>query len=217
MVITRNDFEYYITSANEIIICGAVDKNIKELVIPSHINRFPVVSIEREVFKGLQQLTTVKIPDTMELIGNFAFEDCPKLAFVVSEASELVLGMGTFRNCNKLKVFANRGLLHCGVETFKDCHKLENFEANVTCIKRGTFSGCRRLRSVHFSKQLSSFDGKAFCDCRELSCLFFEGHYARFKNMRTEDFCNVTIFCTETSSLIDLAPLGYSVCVRDYL
>ena len=46
------------------------------MAIPDHINGIPVVEIGEEAFAGCEKITSVALPDTVEVVGEEAFEKC---------------------------------------------------------------------------------------------------------------------------------------------
>ena len=74
----------------------------KEIIIPSHINDLPVVSIESCAFKG-KCLESVSIPYTVKSIGYWAFYQNRISSLKLEEGLEIIKG-GAFL-CNPLKNF----------------------------------------------------------------------------------------------------------------
>ena len=53
------------------------------LVIPKYIERKPVLMIDDGVFSGRSLIASVKIPDTLIIIGERSFEECINLESVI--------------------------------------------------------------------------------------------------------------------------------------
>ena len=215
MAMTKNGFEYYVFQ-NEIIISGVTDKNLEVLDVPSHINRFPVVSIEREVFRGLQNLIAAYLPDTLQVISNHAFADCPNLKVVQCNADGLMIHGGAFKNCEKLTEFNSYEKIYLQASVFENCKNLRHIECEIGAVANNSFAGCKELEMLLFAEDLCRFHANAFVGCDNLFKLMFKGSYIVFDG----DLANlqdVTFVCGKASNIADLAVLGYRVNIRDYL
>ena len=107
----------YTLMGNNTIKCKAADKkDLVDLVIPAKIEieglPYLVVEIEPEGFKGCKNLRSVTLPNTLKLIGEQAFWNCPALESVVfpdecdvkiSKGSYGFDRYGIFHNCKALK------------------------------------------------------------------------------------------------------------------
>lgn len=102
------------------------------LNIPAEIGGFPVCEIDWAAFRtGGENLTTVRLPDTLKIISGHAFEGCEKLTSV------------TLPN----------GLEKIGEEAFCNCKSLTEITlpASINEISSETFDGCDALRKVIFA------------------------------------------------------------------
>ena len=68
----------------------------KSLIIPTLIEGFPVTEIDNWAFSGFG-ITSVKFPNTLEIIGNFGFSD-NKITEVVFPSSIVRVGLSSFSN-----------------------------------------------------------------------------------------------------------------------
>ena len=69
-----------------------------EATIPSTLAGKPVVRIGTQAFAFNDDLTSLTIPDSVTSIGNYAFEDCERLASVTIEGDPEI-GYAAFRGC----------------------------------------------------------------------------------------------------------------------
>ena len=60
------------------------------MAIPGYINGIPVVEIGQKAFAECKKITSVALPDTVEVVGEYAFYKCDEL-------EELRLGAGITR------------------------------------------------------------------------------------------------------------------------
>lgn len=95
------------------------------LMIPSEIDGQTVTGIAAGGFANLEDVTTLVLPDTLETIGDYAFEHCTKLRGVYIPDSVVSVGKGAFRDCIDLESVsipvATTGI---GADAFDGCASL---------------------------------------------------------------------------------------------
>lgn len=108
-----------------------------EVTIPSTVsvggNDVPVVSIADDAFAGNTEITSVSIPESIETIGDGAFQGCESLTKVEFDdnASVTSIGDGAFAGCNSLATV--------------------EIPASVNSIGKGAFDGCDNVNYVDLS------------------------------------------------------------------
>lgn len=74
---TVDGVTYYIDKTTQTAtVTGLADKNITSVEIKSNVAGCEVTSIDRLAFCGCGSLTTVKIPNTVKVIREYAFYGC---------------------------------------------------------------------------------------------------------------------------------------------
>ena len=102
-----------------------------------------VIAIGDRAFEGLH-ITSVKLPESLERIGNSAFRKCPDLREIEIPESVKEIGDGAFEGCRKLiKVI------------------LPN---ELSRIPGKLFAGCRSLKEIAFPQNLKKLDISAMED-----------------------------------------------------
>ena len=179
-------------------ITGVRYNDQAEMVIPTYINNLRVVGIAEQAFKNHDEITTLSVPPTVEIIddfafwachnlktieftgdshleeiGNAAFELCKSLVEVKIPASVKKLGMSAFAKCSSLTLV-----------TFEDGINLEEisngaFEEtrirtitipnSVKVIRTGAFDACKSLTSIKLPDNLQEIEGFTFRDCEALT------------------------------------------------
>ena len=97
------------------------------LVIPSEGvfegNTYPVITIEKEAFRYQLGLTSITIPESVEVIGERAFEECGNVVSVQLLSKNLRIREFAFAGCKALKevVFSEDGFLTIGDYAFYNC------------------------------------------------------------------------------------------------
>ena len=123
--------------------------NATSLIIPSKLDRYTVVAIGNEAFKGNSLLRAVSFPDTVTAIGDLAFFGCNSLSSIT----------------------LNDGLTTIGTRAFASCTSLWAIDIpdTVTKISAGAFAKCSALSDVKLSSRLVQMDAHAFFDCDKLT------------------------------------------------
>ena len=102
----------------------------EELTVPELVDGQPVTELGAYCFAGCD-FTTVILPDTLEAIGDNAFEGCTYLR----------------------GIFLPEGLIYIGSQAFYCCSELEAIciPSTVTTIEAGAFDGCFSLNYILYN------------------------------------------------------------------
>lgn len=183
-----------------------IDVNYTELpenlVIPSEIDGYVVKLIWISAFATASNLISVTVPNTVERIEEYAFENCKNLknvnfengskleyvmdgAFegcsslesIVLPASLNVVGCWMFAGCTNLKSVSfesDSSCFYVGLHAFEDCESLEyiNLPATVTEIDEKAFINCYSLSKVDIHEGVEKIGDYAFYNCFSLSEIF---------------------------------------------
>ncbi|WP_338822878.1 leucine-rich repeat domain-containing protein [Mycoplasmopsis felifaucium] len=125
---------YFVSGVNRIKFDEKNPVVISELVIPSVWDGKAVAAISSEVFYGLNTLTKVTIPSSIQTIGTAAFKDAKNLKEIIfEEGSKLSnIGEAAFQGCTSLeKITMPESLQYIGNNAFKDCNGAK-FELTIT-------------------------------------------------------------------------------------
>ena len=110
---TGLDYSYVYSIRNEVSIkiTGIGSFEGTDLIIPAYIEGLPVTHIEWEAFKGITNISSVYIPDTVTEIYGYAFSYCTNLSLVLFQGSICIIRESVFVGCDSL-VFneSNNGL-----------------------------------------------------------------------------------------------------------
>ena len=111
-----------------------------------------IVLISPYAFMENAAISTITIPDTVQIIGDHAFEDCSGLTdFKLSAA-------GSFK------------AIQVGVAAFKNCSSLENADLPLgVTVPDELFSGCSSLTKFSIPTNAEKIGREAFLDCNSLS------------------------------------------------
>ncbi len=117
------------------VVTGAVNATkIKHLVIPSTFNGKPVVAIlaADNAASRFEAVETVVLPDTLQVMSDFAFYGCYYLRSITIPAGIQYIGNLQFYNCENLHTINYRGTAAQWDSVEK--HSSWNFGCNATVI-----------------------------------------------------------------------------------
>jgi len=114
----------------------------------------------------------IVVPDSVSVIGDFAFRDCGYIVSVAIPDTVTAIGCWVFSGCRKLEsVTVPDTVTALGEGAFSGCISLKsvNIPPLVTAIGDGTFSGCRRLENIEIPDAVKTIGYRAFKDCSSLT------------------------------------------------
>lgn len=119
-------------------------------------------TLPSEIFRGMQTLKKVILPDTITKIYSLAFMNCQNLSELYFGAAEI---SGIFPE----------GLISIGESAFYNCKKLTNIEfpAELKTIGKNAFQNCSGLTELEFPKHLQAIGDYAFAGCSGLISVDF--------------------------------------------
>ena len=153
--------------------------------------------IENRILKKYRgEENVIVIPDSVEIIGNFAFYDCTSLTSITIPNSVMKIGDNAFRSCTSLTSIT--------------------IPNSVTSIGNWAFDNCTNLTSVTIPDSMTSIGDWAFFYCPKLK--------SKYANYKAFDIYGDNIICksymfkpnkwTEEISKIELCEKGYHFCTN---
>lgn len=142
-----------------------------------------ILKIEEEAFRDNIFLVHLYISNTINVIGERAFEGCDNIKEVIfaQNSSIRIIEDRAFAGCLMLEIF-NMGdnyIQEIGDYAFYECLRLKNaeFPATLTYLGEGAYSNSG-IKYVHFSdnSQLKIINQFTFNDCRNLVAFNFGEH-----------------------------------------
>ena len=142
------------------------------LVIPEGVKNVGQNAFAGNIFEDENKsvLTSVKLPESLETIGNYAFRSNYKLSSINFPASLTSIGDNAFGMCDSLTSVN----LHRGVSlkknVFQDCKSLTSvtLPSDLTSVPDSTFFGCSALTSIDIPVGVKKIDQNAFGHCTSL-------------------------------------------------
>ena len=124
-------------------------------------------SIGSNAFWGSEHLyprfKEIKIPDSVETIGNGAFRHCQNLERLTLPSALQTLSNGTFYGCAALSEVT--------------------FPASLKTIEKSAFGYCRNLSEVKLPASLTTIQSYVFNGCSALKTVFYDGSLAQWNHI----------------------------------
>lgn len=156
---------------------------LSSISVPNSIN-----VINKGAFYGCHYLTSVDIPDSVSYIGESAFSNCTKLEDVKLGNGITNISNGTFyKNLSLKNIKIPDNIDTIGNNAFYECNKLEsiNLGSNIKSIGSDAFHGCNALTSIDIPDSVISLGDRAFRGCDKLESVSIP---ASVKNLSTATF-----------------------------
>lgn len=130
-------------------------------------------------YRGTEERVT--IPDTVEVVGESAFENNQKVQFVVIPKSVKRLDAYVFWGCNNLEeVVLGKGLTAVDEYSFAGCTGLKQISIpeNIQSIDAQAFAGCVNLTDIYIPATVTGIAEDAFLNCDNVTIHADEGSVA---------------------------------------
>ena len=143
--------------------------------IPEMINKLAIQTEDAnylEMFSGIidRSIKKAVIPDSVDSIGSYAFQDCILLTSVQIPESVAEIKEGAFYNCSELVDAAIPGLVdEIGSSAFKGCTKLKTtIPQTVKTFGNNSFYGCAGIEGDLTITNGANVGGSAFQNCTSI-------------------------------------------------
>ena len=170
---------YKITSNSPLEVCVAkAEKSAVNIVIPSNVSIdgriHKCTSIGEKAFFHCTYLTTVSIPNSIEIIRDAAFYNCEALTSINIPSSVSFIGKEVFYNCHG-KLTINCNIPDTSSDNIPPYYKSLFSEIiigdDVTSIGSRAFIGCSNLSSLTIGNNVTSIGDRAFANCSSLTSI----------------------------------------------
>ena len=206
--------EWVMAGDGVLLLCRSREER---LVLPNNIKMIS------SAFEGNDTLKEIVLPESLEIIGEYAFADCTALLRVECTSGVRQIGAYAFENCTALvRVPLTDGLKQLGRGAFRGCTSLTQVSLpdSVTRLEAEVFADCTALREVTIPLSVQSVDETAFgrgqgiCICavygsagerfareKGLSCLFLRQRNEEYVYLRTEQGIEILEYIGQASVL----------------
>ena len=189
--------------------------NEEHITIPETHKGKKVIGIRGNVFMNLNNLKSVTLPDTMEVIRGHAFDGDSSLESINLPSKLKYLGGGAFKNCHNLKeITIPESLTEINGNTFENTG-IETIELSdtITNVGGSAFKDCENLKTVKLPKNITEIHGNTFENCTKLESIVIPdtvtriGGHAFYNN---SSLSSVTF--TENSKLVEIGSSAFRLC-----
>lgn len=157
-----------VTTLSEAMLAGC--SGIDKFTIPPQVKR-----IEDQAL-GYTGIRSIRIPATVEFLGDSQFIGCVNLRRVEIQTSITEVGDSMFTFCRELReVTLPKSVWKIGTGAFRESGITAPPLDGIREISRGAFRKCKNLTSVRIPKSVTRIGNEAFFSCRRLSGVSFEG------------------------------------------
>lgn len=159
-------------------------------------------------------LKTIKLPNSINSIGNMVFIGCTGLANVTIPNSVTSIGIGAFSSCTGLlSITIPNSVLTIGDNAFDSCTSLTSLiiGESVTTIGTMAFLGCNGLTSVLISNSVKVIGDYAFTNCSKLTSLIIPNSVESIGESAFSN-CSVLSNLTIGSSVSTIGSNAFSNC-----
>jgi hypothetical protein len=181
------------------------------VTIPTNLDGLTVVDIangEDPVFST--NVTSVTIPESVVILGGYAFEGCEGLTGVTIPDSVTNIGTSAFQGCFYLtNVTVPGSVIDLEPYLFYFCIRLTNVTISdgITAIEPSAFEGCYALASVTIPGSVSNIFPYAFAYCTSLTNVTISEGVSTIYGAAFENCTSLTsVMLPGSASNIDLAP-----------
>ena len=130
-----------------------------------------LTAIGQGAVAGAQALSSITLPESVEIIGAEAFRNCSALTSVILPAKVKSIPAYAFSGCSALtSVTMPDSVVSIGEYAFQNCYGLTTITlpAKLTAISNSTFYGCSKLSEVTIPAGVVSIGATAFAYCTSL-------------------------------------------------
>lgn len=156
----------YRSTLNDCLFPLAYLYNLKTVVLPDLYKDYNFSLM------GCRNLTTAKMPDNLEKIGNNTFKDCSSLVDISLSPTITSIGEYAFSGCSSLtEIQIPVNVTYIGQYAFYGCSSLKgiNVPTDFVNISASTFENCANLQYFFNYNYIESIGDRAFAGCSKLS------------------------------------------------
>lgn len=143
------------------------------LVISNFSEDQEITVIEDNAFKGVKTISTVSAQNSsITSIGAYAFHGCTNITTVTLPDTIEIIGNQAFGQCYNLReIVIPEGVTSIGSYAFTDCYKLTSITlpSTITELKTAVFQKCSSLDYLYIPAGISAIDWAVFLGCVSLS------------------------------------------------
>ena len=186
-------------------IIDVVSYESTDIIVPEYYNDLLVVAIGERAFKNVPDITSISLPESVELIESSAFAGSDLL-----EKADMpgvrTIEYSAFKGCYLLKEVNMPQIEVIGNGAFMKCVSYETINfPNIISIGDQAFEGCEKLSEIRYGDTLVSLGDYAFRDCTSLIAVTVKESVTEFG-----------VGCFQGCTRLDNATINNTGIVPDY-
>ncbi len=194
--------QYSLSEDGTYAICNGYNTGAKVdrvVEIDAEYNGVPVKEIAVKAFFREQDIEKVVMPDTIEVIGEQAFEECEGLNEVNISNNTINLGKRAFSFTAIKEITIPQSVQTIGNFAFWECNNLT--KATINCPKAYvyTFYDCPNLTNVIFGEKVISIDKNSFYNCANIDTIYVTNSVQTIVGGLGNKISGATVFCESQS------------------
>lgn len=189
-----------VTVIRDLAFCNCY--NLAAVDLPSTLR-----TIEMAAFENTS-LVYIKIPDSVNEIGNGAFKKCSLLVDIALPKGLTRISYNMLQDCTSLvNTTIPETVSEIGIGAFANCSSLKKVRIpdSVTSLGSEVFKDCRSLESVALGKGLTRIHDKTFANCTALKTIYIPPNIKWFIDNPFLNCSNLTIICEDGSKALEYA------------
>ena len=190
---------------NEIKCLGIL--NVKNIIIEDGIKTIGMIGCylyNPDVTELGFELEKITIPDSVTVLGDYAFSRCAGLTSINIPSNVTSIGSNAFNGCIGLtSINIPSSVTSIENYAFYGCIGLTsiNIPSNVTSIGDCAFSRCTGLTSINIPSSVTSIDSYAFDGCTGLTSINIPSNVTSIDSNSFDGCTNLTITLSKDSKL----------------
>lgn len=219
--LTSIDIPNGVTSIGEWAFVGCT--SLTKVNLPNSL-----ISVGEMAFESCFSLTDLTLPENLTTIGNIAFNLCNSLKSVTIPKSVLRIGVSTFAECEDLEIikverenikYDSRGDCNAIIETYTNrlvlgC-KNTVIPQDVIIIGRNSFAGCVDLITLATPDNVTTIEGGAFWNCKNLKALTIGSNIKNIESAFTQCPNLKDFYCYSESVPVTKADAFYETPIEN--
>ncbi len=144
------------------------------VTVPDTFYGLPVTMLYDDLFKHHTEIREIRLPQTLEHIGGFAFDGCTGLEHIIIPDGVSVLWQYAFVRSSIKEITLPSSLKSLYPFTFKDCRELVSAVCGPELkeISAWAFQGCISLQKIRVSLH-TKIDERAFDGCGNIKIDYY--------------------------------------------
>ena len=138
---------------------------------------------ELYAYPAVKSGSSFSVPDSVVIIGKYAFNYCKNLTKITVGDNVLTIGENAFLSCKNLTdVTIGKGVKEISAHTFSWCESLAGFTVpdGITGIGDYAFEYCKNMTRVSIPKSVTKIGGYIFSGCPNMKYVYYSGTEAEW-------------------------------------